>query len=255
MNFRFAHIGDLHLGFPFETCFPPEEAARHRERHFAAFEQMTEVISQAEVDFLLIAGDVFDRKFHCPESRNRFLKALARFQSNGIRVWISAGNHDPLAEWDDIADKFPDNVRLFSCCGESEIIRIGGIPAVEIAGASHADRKEIRNLAMEAARKLQNPELYRIVLVHANVGMAQYAAPVTLEELQKSPVDYWALGHKHYREVLLESPLAVYCGSLYRLAKEENNQYGVNLITVCSDQHTLELLPLGPIKTTAIFCS
>ena len=242
MNFHFAHVGDLHLGFPFKTCFPPEKAEYHKKQHFSAFERMIGGIIRAKVDFVVFAGDVFDRNFHCPESRIRFLDALERFRENGIRVWIAAGNHDPLTEWDDIADRIPDNVRLFGICAESEIIRINGIPAAEIAGASHADRKEIRNLALESVQKLHT-DLYRIVLVHANVGTAQYAAPVTMEELKNSRVDYWALGHKHRREILLDDPLAVYCGSLYPLAKEENDRYGINLITVSEGRHSLELLP------------
>lgn len=242
MNFRFVHAGDLHLGSPFETCFPPDEAKRHRERHFAAFDRLIAGIVRAEADFVLFAGDVFDRNFHCPESRVRFLAALERFRTAGIRAWIVAGNHDPLPEWDDIANRLPDNVRLFGCRAEAEIVRIGGVPAAEIAGASHADRGEVRNLAVAAAGALRS-DFYRIALVHANVGTARYAAPVTPEELRSCRADYWALGHMHRRRILLEEPLAVCCGNLYALAKPENDRYGINLITVRDGGHSLELLP------------
>ena len=242
MDFSFVHAGDLHLGFPFDSCFPPAEAARHRENLFDAFDRLTAGILRAQPDFVLFAGDVFDRNHHCMESRERFLAALKRFQSCNMRVWIAAGNHDPLSEWDDLADRLPDNVRLFGSQAGSEVIRIHGVPAAEIAGISHRDRKETRNLALETAAELHHPELYRIGLVHANVGTECYAGPVTLEELRRCPVDYWALGHMHRRAVLLEKPLTLYCGSLYRLAKEENDQYGIKLITVRDGIASLELL-------------
>ena len=245
MIFRFVHAADLHLGFPFETCFPRAEAEHHRSCHFAAFDQLTAGILRSGADFVLFAGDVFDRNYHCPESRERFLSALKRFQTGNIRVWIAAGNHDPLSEWKDLADRLPDNVRLFASHAESEVILIQGVPAAEIAGISHRDRRETRNLALEAASVLQSPELYRIGLVHANVGTQCYAGPVTLDELRISPVDYWALGHMHRRAVLLKKPLTLYCGSLYRLAKEENDQYGINLISVRDGVGSLELLPLN----------
>ena len=242
--FRFIHAGDLHLGYPFARRFPPDEAARLRAGLFDAFERMTAAALKTDAAFLLFAGDVFDRNDHCMESRERFLDAMERFRARGMRVWIAAGNHDPLAEWGDIAGRLPDNVRLFGTEASSEVIRIGGEPAAEIAGVSHRDRKELRNLALEAAAELRRPELARIVLVHANVGTQVYAAPVTPEELRSIPADYCALGHAHRRQIMSEEkPLALYCGNIYRLAKEENDAYGLNLVTVSDHKMSVELVP------------
>ena len=92
---------------------------------------------------------------------------------------------------------------------------------------------------------ISNEPGFRIGLVHANVGTQPYAAPVPLEELAAAPVDYWALGHMHRRKLLLSRPMTVYCGSIFRLEREENEWYAVNRITVSGSTIHRELLPLG----------
>ena len=170
--FRFVHSGDLHLGFPFEVLagYSPDEARRQKQLHFAALDHLISGTIRAGADFILFAGDIFDRNFHDPESRVRFINEMKRLQTHRIPVRIVAGNHDPWPEWSDIFTLLPENVRLFGTQAESEVISVHGQAVAEIAGASHADRKECRNLAMAAAGKLHHPELFRIVLIHANVG-------------------------------------------------------------------------------------
>lgn len=244
MTFRFIHAGDLHLGYPFSRIkgISRSEANRMRREHFAAFDRLVKGILRADVDFLLIAGDTFDRNFHCEESRIRFLKAMERMESEGLRVLIVAGNHDPLSEWE-IAPLLPSNVRLFGDRAETEEISVNGIPVATVAGASHKDRMVVSNLAAEVAMALEGSPFFRVGLVHANVGTVAYAAPVTLEELENSRVGYWALGHMHRQKLLCKRPYALYCGSIYRLCREENDRYGINLVTVSDGVPSLELLP------------
>ena len=183
-------------------------------------------------DLLLFAGDVFDRNFHCTESRRRFLEAMRKLETAGVRVLIVAGNHDPLPEWE-IAPLLPGNVRLFGAEPGVERFSVDGNPAaVSVAGVSHDSRRVVANLAARTARELAREPGFRIGLVHANVGTQQYAAPVTLDELKTSPVDYWALGHMHRHELLADRPMTAYCGSIHRLAQEENEWYAFNRITV-----------------------
>ncbi len=243
MKFRFVHAGDFHLGYPFERLagITPADAEQLHRQHTAAFDRLIRGVCKIKADFLLIAGDVFDRNHHCMQSRRHFLKAMHLLQSEGIRVWIVAGNHDPLSEWE-IASELPSNVRLFGAVPEKEEIILDGTVAATIAGVSHADRNVTTNLAMEAARLLNNLSGFRIGLVHANVGTQPYAAPVTLEELTGSGVHYWALGHMHARSLLSGNPPVLYCGSIFRLAREENPHYGINLVTVKDNHPSLELL-------------
>ena len=246
MRFRFVHSGDLHLGFPFERLegIAPAEAGRLRAGLFAAFERLIDATILGGADFLLFAGDVFDRNFHCTESRRRFLEAMRRLEQADVRVLIAAGNHDPLPEWE-IAPLLPGNVRLFGTEPGVERIAVEGDPAaVSVAGVSHDSRRVVTNLAARTARLLADEPGFRIGLVHANVGTQQYAAPVTLEELTAAPVDYWALGHMHQRRLLASRPMTVYCGSIFRLEHEENDWYAVNRITVRNGTIHRELLRL-----------
>lgn len=245
-RFRFIHSGDLHLGFPFDRQegISPEEAARFRAGLFSAFDRLIDATISSQADCLLLAGDVFDRNFHCTESRARFLEAMRRLEHSGIRVLISAGNHDPLPEWD-IAPLLPGNVRLFGVEPEVEHFTRDGVPAaVSVCGISHGSRTVAENLVGKIANALATEPGLRIGLVHANVGVQPYAAPVTLEELTSSAIDYWALGHKHQRELLAERPMTVYCGSIFRLGHEENKWYAATRITMENGAILLEFLKL-----------
>ena len=246
MRFRFIHSGDLHLGYPYDRLpgISRAEADGLRAGLFAAFDRLIEATISSRADFLLLAGDVFDRNFHCTESRRRFLEAMRRLERAGIRVLIAAGNHDPLPEWE-IAPLLPANVRLFGAEPEIEHFAFGGDPkAVSVAGVSHDSRMVAADLAGVAARKLAREPGFRIGLLHANVGAEPYAAPVTLETLKAAQVDYWALGHMHQRKQLFSRPMTVYCGSIFRLEHDENEWYAVNRITVTDGVILRELLRL-----------
>src|SRR5262245_38471399 len=55
----FLHAADLHLGLRI-TRFDPGTAEKIREARFAALDKVLATVREKQVDFLVIAGDVFD---------------------------------------------------------------------------------------------------------------------------------------------------------------------------------------------------
>ena len=60
--FSFVHTGDLHLDSPFKgiSSVSDEISLRLREATFEAYDNIIDLCIDRGVDFLLIAGDVYD---------------------------------------------------------------------------------------------------------------------------------------------------------------------------------------------------
>ncbi|MBM3997764.1 MAG: DNA repair exonuclease [Planctomycetes bacterium] len=87
---RFLHTADLHLGLSV-TRFGVKNG-EIQEARFTSLRKLIEASSQHRVDFLLIAGDLFD------DNRvdfNTSRRALELLESAGMPVFVIPGNHDP----------------------------------------------------------------------------------------------------------------------------------------------------------------
>lgn len=104
---RFLHVGDIHLG-----C----RQYNHPEREDDFYEAFDSILTryalpttpegEAQVDFVLIAGDLFDSRNINPNTLSRAVRALATLRDYGIQVFAIEGNHDQkrrdeLASWYD----------------------------------------------------------------------------------------------------------------------------------------------------------
>jgi DNA repair exonuclease SbcCD nuclease subunit len=98
---RFLHAADLHLGLRV-TRFEEDACNRVGEARFTAIQQLRQQAAKLKVDFIVIAGDVFDD--HCV-SRSDATRAFPILESSAdsCPVFIIPGNHDPLVPggvWD-----------------------------------------------------------------------------------------------------------------------------------------------------------
>jgi DNA repair exonuclease SbcCD nuclease subunit len=218
MAFAFVHTGDLHLDSPFVGLTaeaPPNVATLLRESTILAWRNIVDLALQEQVDFLLVAGDAFERANRTLRGQLVFRDGLARLAQAGIASFVVTGNHDPLDGWEpsvtwpQLAHRFPahDVTAQPVLRDGSEIARIYGV--------SYHQRDISTNLARRFGRDADVP--YAIGLLHANVGGLEGAAnysPCTLSDLRSSGMDYWALGHIHKHAVLSTTqPTAVYCGN------------------------------------------
>ena len=84
---RLLHTSDWHLGRQFHG------ASLLREQE-AAMDRIVELAAAAEVDAVLIAGDLYDRAIPPAEAVQLFNDTLARLSRAGAAVVAIAGNHD-----------------------------------------------------------------------------------------------------------------------------------------------------------------
>jgi DNA repair exonuclease SbcCD nuclease subunit len=89
---RFLHAADLHLGLRV-TRFGSDANGRVQEARLKAVEVMVDQAKARAVDFVLIAGDLFDDN-HVDAATSR--RALEMLETVNRPVYIIPGNHDPL---------------------------------------------------------------------------------------------------------------------------------------------------------------
>src|SRR5438105_3376040 len=95
----FLHAADLHLGLRV-TRFSMDIAKKIREARFQALEKIRDTADEQHVDFVLIAGDLFDDHAVDGDIAKRAFDLLESFPAP---VYVLSGNHDPLlagAIWD-----------------------------------------------------------------------------------------------------------------------------------------------------------
>jgi exonuclease SbcD len=84
---RLLHTSDWHLGRQFHGASLLEEQA-------AAMARIVELAAAAEVDAVLIAGDLYDRAIPPAEAVELFNDTVAQLAATGAAVVAIAGNHD-----------------------------------------------------------------------------------------------------------------------------------------------------------------
>lgn len=214
----FVHAADLHLDSPFTgiSGIDPELGERLAKATFQAYETIIELCMDEEVDFLLIAGDVYDSADKSLYAQVKFIEGLRKLETAGIQVFICHGNHDPLDGWS-ASLTWPENVHIMS--GDRaefvEFRKEGGTAAV-IVGMSYPTRHIMKNLVKNFPRKDDNWP-FTIGLLHCSVGSNPEHdpyAPCTLQNLRELNYDYWALGHIHTPSIVCkEDPVVIYPGN------------------------------------------
>ena len=84
---RFLHTSDWHLGRSLHR-------ADLRAAQSGFLDHLVETARSAQVDAVLVAGDVYDRAIPPVDSVALYEEALARLRATGARVILISGNHD-----------------------------------------------------------------------------------------------------------------------------------------------------------------
>ena len=215
--FSFIHTADLHLGTPFKSHFKDERMKEKLEKStYSAFDILIDLCIDEGIDFLIIAGDVFDstRDYLSPQLKLR--DGLNRLDEMGIKTFITCGNHDPKEYWL-TDDEWQSNVHVFSAkeAEAEEIITKSGEKVI-IHGISYKKRDVSDNLAKKFKRSVEN-DAFEIGVLHCNVGSQsghEDYSPCTKDDLKRVGLNYWALGHIHNRDILDQDPYIIYPGNI-----------------------------------------
>lgn len=192
---KIIHGADFHFDTPFKEL-PASMAEKRNEDIKKSFESLIRKVKEESVQILLLCGDIFDNKC-IKKSTLEFLRSKLE-SINETRVFIAAGNHDPLndrsfykiLEW-------PNNVHIFST--EIESIVIEELKTV-VYGRSFGSNYEHESLLNGFKIPLEYKKYINIMALHGDISSAEKGNeynPLTIEEIRKSQLDYLALGHRH----------------------------------------------------------
>ena len=235
----FIHASDLHLDAPLGKVGRLGEEVRQRLAAEAgeAWSSLVDLTITKGASFLVLAGDIFHKGVGNAAVQRNFHEGLRRLETEDIKVLMCHGNHDPLTADFKRIGPLPGNVKVFRT-GSPEIfevpLRSGG--AVSVSGLSFGQEHETDNLA-ERFRQLAPASRPHVAVLHANLGGDRNHdpyAPCEIEDLTAAPVDYWALGHIHLRELrdLARNRYAAYCGNLQGRHFKECHPKGAYVVPI-----------------------
>lgn len=233
---RLLHAADLHLDSPFvglRSSAPESVRDRLMSATFEAYDALVALAIEERVDAVLIAGDVYDAADRSLRAQLAFVRGLERLAAAGIRSFVCHGNHDPLDGWD-ARLPLPDLAHRFGKDVEAVPLDPANPARATVYGVSYPTKKVLTNLVPRFARN--DDSAFAIGLLHANVGTNtghEPYSPCTLDDLARTGMDYWALGHVHTRATLRASnPTVVYPGNTQGRQPNETGPRGAVLVDV-----------------------
>jgi len=213
MKVSFLHCADLHLG---RMQFNSEERFEDFGR---AFGQITDYAVENEVDFLLICGDLFDRRNINAQTLIQTTYHMKRLKDSSIPVIAIEGNHDRAFRRDRVSwmrylaeegliillkPQYEEGRLDLKPWDESSktgaVVEIGG---VRIYGLGYLGALTGRRLIELAQILPDKRDRFTLVMLHAGVRsmMGSEIGALDEEEMKalRGKADYLALGHLHKR--------------------------------------------------------
>ncbi|MEN3332365.1 MAG: repair protein SbcD/Mre11 [Blastocatellia bacterium] len=212
---RFLHIADIHLGIKRYNL--PDRTGDF----FRAWREVIERHALARrVDFVIIAGDFFDRRNVDPQAANHAMFMLRQLNEARIPVIVIEGNHDQhestsrhswlrsFSQWRYIKLLEPvwgeSGARMQAWDEEDATGSYVDIAGARVFGSNWYGSTVSTALPLlgEAARQSRRPNATNIMLLHSDVEgqlnrPVQHALSISKLVTMRDAVDYLALGHTH----------------------------------------------------------
>lgn len=259
---RFLHTSDWHVGKTLKGRSRLEE-----QRDVLA--QIVQVAREADVDAVLVAGDLYDTATPSAEAQRLVVQALMALRETGAQVLTIAGNHDHAGTFDAYRPlmaaagitvvghvREPDRggVVRFEARSTGEPVNVAMLPFLSqryavraaqlVANTPAENAGSYDQMVREVLTALTDrftDDAVNLVMAHLTVaggamGGGEREAQSIFDYYVPSsafPVKahYVALGHLHRRQVLPAACPVVYCGSPYAIDfGEEDNTSVVCLV-------------------------
>lgn len=232
---KFIHAADIHLDSPLtglgSYADAPVEQLRSATRN--AFTQLVDHCVDQAVDFLVIAGDLYDGSWKDYNTGIFFCREMGRLKRANIPVYLLFGNHDAESEMT-MRLELPDNVHTFKS-GKPVTFRIDAL-SVALHGQSFKEKVTLTNLAANYPAPVDG--YFNIGVLHTALeGYAAHAnyAPCSIAELHARGYQYWALGHVHEFAQWNGASIIVFPGNLQGRHVRESGRRGAVVVTVADD--------------------
>lgn len=191
---KFAHIADVHLGGWKQQAL--------QELNLQSFKKAVDTCIRERVEFVLIAGDLFDSAFPPIDVLKETFAEFRKLKEAGIPCFIIAGSHDYSVSGKtflDVLEKagFCKNVEDHQEKGDKIILNPTIYKNVAIYGyPGKTSGMELEDL--KRAELNDSPGMFKIFMLHTTIDKAKGDLPIDSLDTSKVPkADYYALGHLH----------------------------------------------------------
>ena len=193
---RFAHISDVHLG--------GWKQPQMQELNFQSFKKAVEICIKEKVEFILIAGDLFDSAYPPIEILKETFAEFKKIKEAKIPCFIIAGSHDYSVSGKtflDVLEKagFCKNVANYEEDKDNKKIILNPTIHQGIAIYGYPGKKS--GLEVQDLRRIKlndAPGMFKIFMLHTAIDKAKGSIPMeAIETAQLPKADYYALGHLH----------------------------------------------------------
>lgn len=219
---RFAHISDVHLG--------GWKQPQLQELNFQSFKQAVDICISQKLEFVLIAGDLFDSAYPPIEILKETFKQFRRLKESKIPCFIIAGSHDYSVSGKTFLDVleeagFCKNVENFEEKEKTIILN----PFVYGNTAIYGYSGKKSGLEISDLRRVKlndSPGMFKVLMLHTTIDKAKGTLPIDSIEVELLPkADYYALGHLH---IDFQYQNFVYPGPIFpnNFQELEDLQYG-----------------------------
>jgi len=190
----FAHISDVHLGGWKQQPL--------QDLNFQSFKKTIDICIDNKLDFVLIAGDLFDSAYPPIEILKETFAEFKRLKEANIPCFIIAGSHDYSVSGKtflDVLEKagFCKNVADLEEAEDKIILN----PVIHKGVAIYGYPGKKSGLEIKDLRKIKlndSPGMFKILMLHTTIDKAKGTLPIESLEIGLLPhVDYYALGHLH----------------------------------------------------------
>ena len=246
----FIHTADFHFGAPMRGFgnLSAEWSQKLMRAIAASFENVVQTALARKVDFVVIAGDMFDSARASYGDYLAFFEGIERLTQAEIPVYLVAGNHDPYTVWRRDVPMLPEGALLMgSEACEFALYERDGEPLCIIGARGYYSQAwragepisrgitrsaAVRALRGKKPRAVEAP--FSVGVIHTGLEADQSKAFSDPAELLDSDIDYWACGHVHARRVLPNefTPRIVFPGCIQARDAKEAGACGCYVVTM-----------------------
>ena len=243
---KFVHIADMHFDIPFSSLNAVEDLGEKRRiEQRNAFRKVIEYIKENNVEYLFIAGDLYEHDYVKESTIEYISKQFLKIPN--CKVFITPGNHDPYIKnsyYDTY--NFGDNVHIFKKSSiekyEDENINVYGMAFTEF----FMEESPLENFVLPFSNKPN------ILVAHCDLNGAKDKEgfsynPILESKLNSLGFDYGALGHIHKNNLDNKNKI-YYPGSTIALGFDELGEHGMIVGEIIKEKINIDFIRLDERK-------
>ncbi len=254
-------IADTHVG----RNIPRIVGELRREAYRHAFSKAIDIFVEESVDYVIHAGDLFEKRSMTPNDsmfvKNEFHRLISSIKKNDgkeVRVLVVRGNHDGISDnsaLEYVAHPLAEYLTVLgdrTLKGELELFNDGKLSAVAIGYHPYIASKfdDIKKIIKESLSKASSN---RFLILHTFIegyhdlppGIPKHSI-LKLSELKDLNVEYIICGHHHAKKgsMKIDGKHLITPGATEAIDLADNGEYGVSIL----EDNGHRFIPIDPLQ-------